>query len=131
MGLPQMSLHGAVLIAAIAAVRALLQKKLPRRTFLVLWSVALARLLLPFSLPSVYSVYSAPALQTRLAPRLSVTAGTVPAAVPQSAVSPWTVLWAAGTAALALYFLLGYLYFRQRFRFSLPVAEEFPLLCIS
>ncbi len=128
MGLPQMSLHGAVLIAAIAAVRALLQKKLPRRTFLVLWSVALARLLLPFSLPSVYSVYSAPALQTRLAPRLSVTAGTVPAAVPQSAVSPWTVLWAAGTAALALYFLLGYLYFRQRFRFSLPVAEEFPLL---
>jgi beta-lactamase regulating signal transducer with metallopeptidase domain len=42
----------------ILLLRALLLYKLPKKTFVALWWVALARLLLPFELPSAFSVYS-------------------------------------------------------------------------
>lgn len=58
MRLLQMSLAGGVLILAITAVRAVFINKLPKRTFLVLWGVAMMRLLIPASVPSVLSVYN-------------------------------------------------------------------------
>ena len=51
MSLWQMSVSGAVMIVVITVLRALLLERLPKRTFLVLWQVALARLLVPFSVP--------------------------------------------------------------------------------
>lgn len=57
-GLIQRSLYGGVLILVILAVRGALLYRLPKRTFPILWGVALARLLLPFSFSSVFSVYS-------------------------------------------------------------------------
>ena len=48
MSLWQMSVSGAVMIVVITVLRALLLERLPKRTFLVLWQVALARLLVPF-----------------------------------------------------------------------------------
>ncbi len=47
----QMSLHGAVMIAVITFLRALTLNQVPKKTFLVLWALALVRLLVPFSLP--------------------------------------------------------------------------------
>lgn len=58
MNLLQMSFSGAVLIAMIALVRALFINRLPKKTFLILWSIALLRLLVPLSVPSVWSAYS-------------------------------------------------------------------------
>ena len=58
MSLLQMSFAGAVMILAIIAIRALAVNLLPQKTFLALWAIAIARLLLPFSLPSMFSVYS-------------------------------------------------------------------------
>ena len=58
MSLLQMNAAGAIMILAITVIRALALERLPKRTFLVLWGVALARLLLPFSLPSPLSVYT-------------------------------------------------------------------------
>lgn len=57
MSLLQMNAAGAIMILAITVIRALALERLPKCTFLVLWGVALARLLLPFSLPSPLSVY--------------------------------------------------------------------------
>lgn len=54
----QISAQGAVLILVILLLRAVLLYKLPKKTFVALWWVALARLLLPFELPSAFSVYS-------------------------------------------------------------------------
>ena len=54
----QMSLHGAVMIAVITILRALTLNQVPKKTFLVLWALALVRLLVPFSLPSRLSVYT-------------------------------------------------------------------------
>lgn len=46
MSLLEMSLSGAVLVAVVVLVRAVLVDKLPKKTFLCLWAVALCRLLL-------------------------------------------------------------------------------------
>ena len=40
----QMSLHGAVMIAVITILRALTLNQVPKKTFLVLWALALVRL---------------------------------------------------------------------------------------
>ena len=48
MTLLQMSLSGAALTAAVALMRALLLRRVPKRTFLALWLVVLIRLLIPF-----------------------------------------------------------------------------------
>ncbi|MCM1385718.1 MAG: M56 family metallopeptidase [Bacillus sp. (in: Bacteria)] len=58
MSLLQMSFSGAVLIIAVIVIRAFTLHKLPKITFLILWWIALARLLIPFSIPSILSVYS-------------------------------------------------------------------------
>lgn len=51
MSLLQMSLAAAIMIVIITVVRTLLVSHLPKKTFLALWGIVLARLLLPFSLP--------------------------------------------------------------------------------
>ncbi|MCM1334847.1 MAG: hypothetical protein NC237_07315 [Eubacterium sp.] len=58
MTLLEMSFTGAVLIAAVLILRALLLNRLPKRTFAALWGVAILRLLLPFSVASALSVYA-------------------------------------------------------------------------
>ena len=58
MGLLQMSLHGAVMISVVALIRTVAVNRLPKRTFIMLWSVVLIRLLIPFEVPSDFSVYS-------------------------------------------------------------------------
>lgn len=58
MGLLQMSLSGAVMIAAIVIIRMLAINRLPKRTFLILWGIVVLRLLVPFSVPSAFSIYS-------------------------------------------------------------------------
>lgn len=58
MTLLNMSIYGAVIILAVLIIRAFTLHKLPKKTFLVLWSVALLRLLVPFEIHSGLSVYS-------------------------------------------------------------------------
>lgn len=130
MSLLQMSAQGGVLILVTVVVRAVAKELLPRRTFFALWAVALARLLVPFSVPSGYSAYTAaersPVLRERLAPVILTPSVTgEPAAVVQNTVSAQTMLWAVGAVAVALYFITGYLYFLRKYRFSLPVEDEF------
>ena len=58
MNLLEMSFAGSVMVLAILIIRALAINRLPKRTFLILWGIAAARLLLPLSIPSPFSVYS-------------------------------------------------------------------------
>lgn len=58
MSLLQMSFCGTVMILAVALIRAVLIDRLPKRTFLVLWGIVMLRLLVPFEIPSAFSVYS-------------------------------------------------------------------------
>ena len=47
----RMSLSGGILILMIAAVRFLTVNRLPKKYFMMLWGVALLRLLMPAELP--------------------------------------------------------------------------------
>lgn len=144
MNLLEMSVSGGALILAIAAVRALTLNRLPKRTFLALWAVALARLLLPFSLPSPLSVWSlapaapAPVPQNSIGGALPAwgeaayaapapvlpAAPSAPAPVGSGADFPvWRAVWLAGAALCALYFLAVYVRCRRELRASLPVEE--------
>ena len=58
MTLLKMSIYGAVIILAVLIIRAITLHKLPKKTFLILWAVALVRLLVPFEISSDYSLYS-------------------------------------------------------------------------
>lgn len=58
MSLLQMSLSGSIFILLVFIVRLFSINKLPKSTFLILWGLAMSRLLLPFSVPSPLSIYS-------------------------------------------------------------------------
>ena len=140
MSLLQMSFAGAMMILAITVIRALAINLLPKKTFLVLWGIAVARLLLPFSLPSMFSVYSLLAQCTPAinATKVSQAVEVLPleiaeqiAAIPgdnsttASAVSMWTVIWAVGVMICATVYFVAYWKCRQEFQTSLPVDNGF------
>ncbi len=77
MSLIRMSVSGAVMILVIVVIRALLLHKLPKRAFLFLWGVVLARLLIPYTLPCSFSAYSL--LAGIGAPEISENAGNITA----------------------------------------------------
>ena len=133
----QMSLHGAVMIAVITILRALTLNQVPKKTFLVLWALALVRLLVPFSLPSRLSVYT---LLARQAPAVSdATAVSPPPVLPAapvtvtpqvtapsaSTVSPWAVVWLVGIEVCALTFAVLYVRCYREFQTLLPVEHDY------
>lgn len=145
MSLIEMSVAGAVMIPVIAVVRAVALNKLPKRTFLALWGIALARLLLPYSLPSRVSVYS---LWARLDAWMNpaeppsgvrvyrmvggapvTTVGTAATAAPTVGeavtVDPWLAIWLVGMVICAAAMVEMYVRCRREFRESLPVESEF------
>ena len=140
MSLLQMSFAGAVMILAIIVIRALAITFLPKKTFLALWGIAVMRLLLPFSLPSVFSVYSlignhipmtAPAKVQQafevLLPEISGQMAAMPGGISNTAspISVWTIIWGIGALVCALVFAIAYWKCRQEFQTSLPVDNDF------
>ena len=144
MSLLEMSLSGAVMILVIVVIRALVINRLPKKTFLALWGITLMRLLVPYSVPSTFSVYSL--LGKLLSPaktepfRASVPAvqpanllipgtGIVPSAPTASAASlavpPYRLVWMVGALACAAFFTATYLKCRRAFREALPVDCNF------
>ena len=135
----ELSLSGGVFVLAIAAFRTLALRRLPKGTFVALWWLAAARLLLPLELASRFSVYtllealrpkavpaSPDALPAPVVPAAPpvITIPTQPAAVPAPAPTPfpvWTALWLSVGLLLAAWFLIRYVRWRRRFRESLPV----------
>lgn len=138
MSLLQMSVTGAVMILAITVIRAITINKVPKNTFLVLWGIALVRLLIPFSFPSCFSIYS---LLEQKAPAIAKTSPAISllpfplskqlAAAPHNtsvftaAVSVWAIVWAAGALICTMVFVLIYWKCHKEFLMSFPVANAF------
>lgn len=140
MSLLQRSFSGAVLIAAVVIIRAFAIHKLPKKTFLVLWWIALLRLLIPFSVPSGFSIYSlinraadvsilsmeqtgeaAPVILQGQAAHLDsisrLSAGRA------SLFFVWPVVWGMGGILCAAFFVISYVRCRREFQTSLPVEN--------
>ena len=145
MNLVQMSVSGSCIILATVLIRALAIHRLPKRTFLALWGIALARLVLPFSIPSPFSLFallrrSAPAaVRMEAAPAVARSSEVVEEALQTLArdrtafqtvaksfdVSIWTAIWLAGACICALLFVASYVRWYRRFRASTPVDNAF------
>ena len=138
MSLIQMSLSGGAVILVIALLRALALYRLPKRLFAALWGLPLIRLLVPFSIPAAFSVYS---LLDRQAPQAPTTNEApalphVPAVFPGEAVAaptvesapsidPFLVIWLIGMLACAVFFVAAYVRCCQKFRESLPISNGY------
>lgn len=142
MNLLQMSFSGAVLILAVVVIRAITINQLPKRTFLILWGIVFFRLLIPFTIPSVFSIYSLVAQKADTAAFTGLQMEYVIPAVPQeqieiiqrqnqpSAVAMtqlpvWRMIWLAGMTVCAAFYIISYLRLRFEFQASLPVQNEF------
>ncbi len=141
MSLLQMSFSGAVFITAVVMIRAAAINKLPKKTFLVLWELVMVRLLIPFSIPSVFSVYTlvTHGLSSAALPEVTtdysmpvvegVFAATggmeQPPADILSSVSLWFIVWCAGMIPAVLFFVISYLRCLMEFRTALPVRSHY------
>ncbi|MCH5194486.1 MAG: M56 family metallopeptidase, partial [Oscillospiraceae bacterium] len=145
MGLLQMSFSGAVLILAIVIIRAIAIDRLPKKTFLALWIIALVRLLLPFSVPSPFSIYSLvsrkvsdveisdtaayeyiqPVFEAVSEGSQNLSAVNVPQALPASpSAAIWNLIWLIGMSVLAVSFLISYWRCRREFKTALPIHND-------
>lgn len=132
MTLIQMTVSGGVFILFIVVVRALALHRLPKGGFLALWEMAALRLLLPFTISLPFSVFAParnlPVAGEYLAVGETSSPGTQAAGIPadtlvpaesaSSAVLP--MVWLAGTALIAAYFMISYVRARRRFCCSNP-----------
>lgn len=130
-----MSIAGGIMILAITLIRALAINRLPKKTFLALWSAALLRLLIPFSLPSAFSLYSligrnVPAMTTNapaaILPALSmevVNAASTSIPARTGAISAWYIAWIIGMAICTIAFAAVYRKSLREFQMSLPVEN--------
>lgn len=136
LNLLQMSFSGAAFIAAVTAIRAAAINRLPKKAFPILWELVLARLLIPFSIPSAFSVYTFiaafPGMKTEnilpAPPRKPPETMSLP--VPTSTAAPISVsvpqvVWLSGTVLCAVIFLLIYLRCLIEFRASHPVCDDY------
>lgn len=140
MNLLKMSASATILILAIVIVRSLLLHRLPKRTFLILWGVALCRLLIPFSIPSRLSIFTfanilknrfdevaspSTVMQTPINDvAITETLPVLPKTQPVN-ISTVLVIWIIGLTACALFFLVIHLRCRREYKTALPVDNEF------
>ena len=133
MSLLQMSFAGGILILAVIVIRALAINMLPKKAFNALWGISVVRLMIPFSIPSMFSVYSligshAPGNSSQAIRVLPIGASGQAASMPDSitnAVSAWTIVWVAGVLVCAVFFSLAYWKCRKEFQTSIPVGNDF------
>lgn len=147
MSLLQMSFSGAVLILAITVVRAVAINKLSKKTFLLLWGIALVRLLIPFSIPSTVSVYSLVDQNTYADTFEGTPMGNMIPIMPETPIEPvgeiqqahlqqqfvesvpsvsvWFVIWCIGAVLCMVLFAIIYLSWLMRFQTSTPVRNSF------
>ncbi len=138
MGIVEMSVQAGVLIAAIVIVRAITLYRLPKASFLALWGIVVARLLIPFSLTSKWSVYN---LFAGLWGRKNTTvpAGSfvmvwggqaqVPASTGGTAgaalsIPPLTALWIGGMAVFVVVFAVLLAKNYRALRTSVPMEDH-------
>lgn len=140
MSLLHMSFAGAVMILVVTVIRALVIYRVPKKTFMVLWGITLARLLIPFSAPSAFSVYTFLGKKEPVISNVGDTAvttfgpaiqegqmTTAPNYISHSevAVPIWAIIWAIGALICAVVFSITYWKCYKEFQTSLPIDNDF------
>lgn len=142
MDLLKMSFSGAILIMAVVVIRAATINKLPKNTFLLLWGIVLLRLTIPFSIPSVLSVYSFASQNISTDTRNEMVVSSMFPSIQEESfaltgeisafpandihtVSIWFAVWLSGMILCTAFFAISYIRCRFEFQTSLPAQSEF------
>lgn len=137
MSLLQMSVAGTVMILAILIIRLFAVNRVPKKTFLILWAVTIIRLLIPFSIPSTFSIYSMLGTQLSTSSTNVPNAGFMPGVSEEQvvdvqqtdvssviSVSIWNMIWLIGFIVCVVFFIVAYWRCYREFQMSLPVENE-------
>lgn len=129
MGIGAMSASASLLILAVAGIRAIGRNTLPKITFVILWTLVLVRLLVPYSLPFKYSLFSlmgwpSPAAINGAGAGIIAGIGSENA-LPDGIHRLITGIWLCGVVAGVLYFGVTHWRWRQKYKVSLPVQQEY------
>ncbi|QNK56568.1 M56 family metallopeptidase [Paenibacillus sp. PAMC21692] len=148
MSLLQISISASVFILAVIFLRSLLIHKLPKMTFMFLWGVALIQLLVPVSVQSQFSIFTAAehisgmftAPKLISAPESSTFINgsavimppitehlTVPIMPLKTAsqISPFVWVWLVGFTLCALFFIIPHLRYRKIYKMAVPIRNDF------
>ena len=125
MNLLEMSFYGSIFIITVVIIRTAAINNLPKKTFLVLWEMVLLRLIIPFTIPSMFSVYtlinrsiSASSFSKSKTDNITSTISQKHFAIVQGmeqpptdnpSVSIWFVVWLVGMILFAAFFTISYL----------------------
>jgi beta-lactamase regulating signal transducer with metallopeptidase domain len=143
MNILQMSITAGLLIIAVVIIRAIALNKLPKKMFIVLWGVALFRLLvpvsipLPFNVPNVYNVLLPATVEqfvienpvntgqiiTSIAEISEVTEQTT-ATTPIINIAPTTAIWLLGMLLLFIFFAIVYFKNHRELRFATLIRDN-------
>ena len=128
MSLLQMSISAGLLIIAIVLIRSVGLNKLPKTAFLILWGIALFRLLVPVSIPLGFSIREAvpstpaPALESVLVFEIPEPISfTSPAA---NGISPITIIWLLVMLGMFILFMLIYIKSHRDLRFATLINDN-------
>jgi len=148
MSLLQISTSASVFILAVIFLRSLLIHKLPKMTFMFLWGVALIQLLIPVSVQSQFSIFTAAEHLSRMftVPKLiptsesstfvngttvimppiteHVTAPIMPLET-ASHISPIVWVWLVGFTLSALFFIIPHLRYRKIYKMAVPIRNDY------
>lgn len=141
MSLLEMSITGGVIVLVATVLRSVLLNKLPKRAFVFLWELAMLRLILPISIPSVFSIYTffnqtgtSETIETAQEPFTNAPAIgnfqaiTVPAennTFSSVSVPVWTIVWLAGMTISLVIFIVGYVIVFRKYRYSVLVKSGY------
>lgn len=133
----KMSLSSGILILVITMIRCTLLNRLPKKTFLFLWSIALFRLLVPLSIPSQFSIYTmanglrrnSAAFPETVQPvntaGITVLANTAHGQKIFFVLPPVIIIWLLGMSACALFFLFTHIHNLRTYKAALPIEHPF------
>ncbi|WP_341419405.1 M56 family metallopeptidase [Paenibacillus filicis] len=148
MSLLEMSVPASLFILVVVCVRAMLLHKVPKMTFIILWGVALWLLLVPVSVQSPFSIFTAVNDLDRmftvqesisLAQSLPTSNGgtfkvplltdriTTPALPLElmASISSFVVVWFIGFTLCTLSFVIPHVRYRKDYRMSMPIENDF------
>lgn len=122
----QMSFAGTLIIIVGVIIRTLGINRLPKKTFLIFWTIAAVRLLAPISIPFKFGVYS---LSEKLAEKNTPIAPEIisqASNVRNTGEFPlFFAVWAAGVLISGAFFIIMYLKCCREFKMSLPDNSDF------
>jgi len=120
MDILRMSLSASLIILAIILMRKCFLYKVSKNVFLILWGIAVCRLIIPYSISSPFSIYNLFTTQSAVTAQQTARIYTITDpntladwlysdaanAVSNTALSPPMIIWLVGSLACLSFFLL-------------------------